>query len=350
MKHLYFLDYLRVFACLSVLIAHKFHEPIVAILEHPVLSLMPEPIFLFFKVYLAGTAAIIVFFLISGYVISCVLYTNSTVGFLIKRIFRLYPLYIFAVLIQYALIKAHDPNYEIVLSQLIIQLLLLGDFFSAPYTLSGIEWTLRIELLFYMFMLIVRYWMPKGFGAPWFFPVLFGLVVGTVLLIPTLPSISVPSLPSTNVLLYLPFPLLGCTFYLYETRRINIFEFFLFLFLVFFIFWYGSKDSTHLYKSLFIYFYFLGVGVFALSWKFRERFPSNKIILILSPLTYAIYLFHIWLLDYFKEISGSMWAAMVLLLITCYAAHRLIETPMFELGKRLEKKSLSFTIKRPLPE
>ncbi len=40
---------------------------------------------------------------------------------------------------------------------LIPQLLLIGDFFQTPHTLNGVEWTLRVEVLFYVFMLILRY-------------------------------------------------------------------------------------------------------------------------------------------------------------------------------------------------
>jgi peptidoglycan/LPS O-acetylase OafA/YrhL len=40
---------------------------------------------------------------------------------------------------------------------LIPQLLLIGDFFQTPYTLQGVEWTLRVEIMFYIFMGCLRY-------------------------------------------------------------------------------------------------------------------------------------------------------------------------------------------------
>ena len=36
------------------------------------------------------------------------------------------------------------------MSVLVPQLLLIGDFFGTPYSLGGVEWTLRVEVLFYV--------------------------------------------------------------------------------------------------------------------------------------------------------------------------------------------------------
>lgn len=54
------------------------------------------------------------------------------------------------------------------LSILIPQILLMGDFFQTPHTLAGVEWTLRIEVMFYAFMALLKtvglfnkqQWMP----------------------------------------------------------------------------------------------------------------------------------------------------------------------------------------------
>ncbi len=318
-----------------MLIGHKFQSQLLALVFDPSFQAIPMPILLFFKLLIEGGAAVIVFFLISGYVITYVFYSDSTVGFLIKRIFRIYPLYIFAVLLQYGLLKMQNPDHEIILPHLIAQLLLLGDFFDTPYSLAGVEWTLRIELLFYILITMIKHWMPKGLDAPWLFPLLFGVVV----LAATLPPFpSAPYLFNNYTLLFCPFPLLGSAFYLFETRRVNLMEFLSFIILVFFLFGYMSQYSLSLQKDSFVYYGLLGVGVFALSWKFKENFPANKLIFILSPLTYAIYLFHNWLLDYFKTWSGSMWSELILLMIFCYLAHRYVETPAFNFGKRLAKK------------
>lgn len=341
-KYFFFLDYLRVFACISVIIGHKFNISLLEALNSPALKGVPDFMLSILALFIHGGAAVVLFFLVSGYVISYVLYNDSTIDFLVKRIFRIYPLYMFAVLVQYSLLKMHNPDYEIIPSELIIQLLLLGDFFDAPYTLAGVEWTLRVEICFYLFMVMVRYFMPNGLGGPWFIPLLFGLTV----LAATLPAIpSAPFLFNNYLLLAIPFPLVGSAFYLLETRKMSLLEFLIFVSTVLLFCWYGSKyDKFFVYED-FIYYGTLGIGIFALAWKFRSIFSANKLILLLSELTYAIYLFHNWLLEHFKIITDSIWTAFVLLALACYLAHLFVEKPMFGLGKWLLRKWRSFTIK-----
>ena len=80
---------------------------------------------------------VVVFFLISGYIITFILQREALPEYAIKRVFRIYPLYVFAVVIQYALLSRSgmQPSLNI----LLLQTSLLGDFFQTPYTLGGVE-------------------------------------------------------------------------------------------------------------------------------------------------------------------------------------------------------------------
>ena len=80
--------------------------------------------------------------------------TNETaVIFIIRRVFRIYPIYIVAVFIQ---IMATNGGKFSELTILIPQILLIGDFFGTLYTLAGVEWTLRVEIIFYLFMVVIK--------------------------------------------------------------------------------------------------------------------------------------------------------------------------------------------------
>ena len=128
-----FIDYLRIFAFLSVLFDHRFpHSPLAQF----------------------RGVDVTIFFLVSGYVVTYAAQTHETWVFGIKRIFRIYPLYITAVLLQTAVLYFYKHKAP-VLEHLIPQMLLLGDFFHTPYALSGVEWTLRIEIVFYLFMTLL---------------------------------------------------------------------------------------------------------------------------------------------------------------------------------------------------
>ena len=123
-----FLDYLRIFAFSSVLIGHKFLLYFQDIATngnvHASARLLASCLIPLFS---EGGAGVVVFFLVSGYIITHVLQTERTLEFLVKRIFRIYPLYIVAVLLQYRSLSAagHPPD----LSVLGAQLSLFGDFF-----------------------------------------------------------------------------------------------------------------------------------------------------------------------------------------------------------------------------
>ena len=100
-KRLEFLDILRIFAFVSVLIGHKFYEVLDGLSKS-------ENVHLTLRFFLdalktlcwGGGVGVIVFFLISGYIITLVLQTEDVKVFLIKRIFRIYPLYVVAVLME----------------------------------------------------------------------------------------------------------------------------------------------------------------------------------------------------------------------------------------------------------
>ncbi|WP_287007412.1 acyltransferase family protein [Legionella sp.] len=162
MKRIIFLDWLRIFSFSSVLIGHKFY-PILLDLSND--DSVHESLRFLIKLILpfcfAGGAGVVVFFLVSGYVITHVLQKEQPLEFLVKRIFRIYPLYIFSVLLQYSFLYSVNPAI-VNLQTIIPQLLLIGDFFQTPYSLNGVEWTLRIEVLFYLFMFAMRYFKIIG--------------------------------------------------------------------------------------------------------------------------------------------------------------------------------------------
>jgi hypothetical protein len=75
--------------------------------------------------------------IISGFIIMHILQKEFTVEFIIKVYFRIYPLLIFVVILEFMmdyLAKGHllPPIW-------IPRLLLLGDFSDAPYALGGVE-------------------------------------------------------------------------------------------------------------------------------------------------------------------------------------------------------------------
>lgn len=330
-----FLDWLRIFAFSSVLIGHLFYANLVAIANdeslHVTLRLIVQWLLPFF---LGGGAGVVVFFLVSGYIITHVLQTEKPLEFLIRRIFRIYPLFIFAVLFQYCLI-VFVSHGQIDFKTLIVWLLLVGDFFNAPLALNGVEWTLRIEVLFYAFMFLAacsQLFSKYKSAFPW-----VSLVV--VLIIGMLPAFG--QIPGYfNI--YAPFLFLGTLFWLYENNYVSLSFMVLFICIVFFQYWYlidtlePGWRGTHFCALAFI--------LFSTAWVFRAKFTFSKITLFISELTYAVYLLHDWLFAYTNQFLAplklpySNLCSLVILFLVSTILVRLIEKPGIKVGRQLIKK------------
>jgi len=335
-----FLDYLRIFAFVSVLIGHKFYNYVVAFSNDPTAHSTPRLIANLLLPFLhAGGAGVVVFFLVSGYIITHVLQTEQTSEFLIKRAFRIYPLYIVAVIAQYILlaVTGHAPNLSILLPQL----LLVGDVFGIPYSLNGVEWTLRVEILFYVFMamahslnLITKYKKTL--------PYLF--VAATLLCSSIAPIPSADIWSKGYLTIYGPFLLLGSMFYLFEKSQIGLSFLLLFIGLVF----YNYYSLIAIYQTNWLneHFAILAFFVFLVSWALRSYLTAAPYILLLSDMTYAVYLFHNWLFDYAKmglvhfgiSVLNSDIQALIVLLLVCFFLVIYVEKPGIRVGRSLLAK------------
>lgn len=342
-QRLIFLDWLRIFSFISVLVGHKFINQLQLLSNKESIH---ESLRVFLKLSVSlcsgGAAGVVVFFLVSGYIITYVLQTQNSFEFLIKRIFRIYPLYIFAVLLQTVLLNLIE-HVPVNLHVLIPQLLLIGDFFHVPLTLNQVEWTLRIEILFYLLMFTIHYLKIMDsykFLLPWI------LVFMTLLMnyLPLTPGSDFWDYGYLNI--YMPFLFLGVMFFLYEKRQITFTFLFSFSCLVYLQFWHlitlyqPSWTNSH--------YAVLSLCLFIILWSSRAFLSSNALILFFSELTYSVYLFHNWLFDRIKAlpiINNDFYALIVLILI-CAAFVRLIERPGIALGHNVYNYLRS--IKKPV--
>lgn len=214
-----FLDFMRIFAFLSVLVGHKLFPQLPAlandISNHITIRCIAEGLMPLCR---GGAAGVVVFFFfISGYIITYVLQKEAEVEFLIKRVFRIYPIYNFAVFAE-AFIGLMVHGSELPpLSVWVPRLLLLGDFFDTKYSLAGVEWTLRIEIMFYVFMAALKLtgllkrseWLPAIF------------VLCTILLHMVGPFPVLRGSSNGHFTLYGPFLFVGSVIYLAEHSMAN---------------------------------------------------------------------------------------------------------------------------------
>lgn len=340
-RRLVFLDYLRIFAFSSVLVGHKFWEPLWAAVTSPH-SLWHWPAWLIWPWVRFGGVGVLVFFLVSGYIITHVLQRERTAEFLVKRAFRIYPLYLVAVLGEAVWLAAEGraPGALTVLWQMT----LLGDWVGTPYALGsmGVEWTLRIELAFYLLMAVLKAsglldWRG-GAGLPW----LYALLAAALWAAGPWPTHTDWALGYVS--LYFPCLLLGSAIQLGErgaTRWGVVVALGALVLMVQYAGlyqWHPGLVGVHLAP--------LALGLFLLMWACRRGLPASGWVLGLSELTYAVYLFHNWVFDIVRDAAQGWgwpagWArllALAVLFVLCTALVRRVERPAIRLGRHAARR------------
>lgn len=329
-----FLDYLRIFAFVTVLVGHKFDGPLHAAMADPA-SPWHWPARALWPWVQGGGVGVLVFFLVSGYVITQVLQRERTIEFLIKRVFRIYPLYITAVLVEAAGLwfMGRPPPWQV----LGPQLLLIGDWTGTPYALAGVEWTLRLEVAFYVLMAalhgggLVRW--RQGAWLPW----IYAAFIGGLFLLGPFPTHQAWSRGYGT--LYFPFLLLGSVVFLRERQVVGWVALLGFGAYVFALHYHGLQQWQA--RWLGAHFPDLAVGLFLLLWATRRWLPAHPWVLWWSGLTYAVYLFHNWLVDWLSEALAGVGAgggtslalALLALVGLCAGFVRWVEQPAIRCGR-----------------
>ena len=132
------LDTLRGVAILMVVLGHFLPERLVfGGLAHHVNSL--------------GRGGVILFFLLSGYLIFSSVERQDTATFLSRRLFKIFPAYSVNVALIFALGYFNSDHANWNLKLLLANLFMVQDVFGQEL-LNGVYWTLLIEIKFYVFL------------------------------------------------------------------------------------------------------------------------------------------------------------------------------------------------------
>ena len=141
-RRLAWLDALRGFAALFVVFDH---------LSYDVLQHVRADVYQFFD---PGLYGVFVFFMVSGYIVPASLERKGSVrGFWVSRVFRLYPLYLVALVVAVLLWKVHlgliaKTNYD-GRTALLTHVLMLSNILGQQNAID-VVWTLSYEMAFYL--------------------------------------------------------------------------------------------------------------------------------------------------------------------------------------------------------
>lgn len=109
-----------------------------------------------------GHYGVQLFFIISGFVIfMSVSRGKSALDFMIKRTFRIYPAYIFAIILTFLVLGKSGIDINRTFFEAIINFTMFQEFFGVR-NIDGVYWSLRVEMTFYLMMAVVLYLGAKN--------------------------------------------------------------------------------------------------------------------------------------------------------------------------------------------
>ena len=316
-SRLAFLDILRFVAAFIVVVAHMYDSNV------PNQGFSTFDLKKDFSIFHTGVAGVIIFFLISGYIMpSAITRCNDIKDFLIKRCIRIYPLLI-AVMI-YGVVRYGGFKEKMILGLI----LPIADFIRGISVVKGVDWTLRVEFFYYV--LIALIYFKNKFNLK---TTLFCIATTSILIVITY----LCSEKYFNYrLIYLNFIFLGSLLYLIEKENFSNFGNNTWTLVTFIssitIFEICRVDDIYLFPgmlfgtAIFLFFYFLHQTKFGIK--------SNSFVTFLGDLSYPSYLLHLMIYEDLYRLSNSHIATPILFVIICYGAHLFIEKPSM---KKLKK-------------
>jgi len=288
-----------------------------------------------------GRVGVVAFFLVSGYVIPLSLENQDLRTFVVRRFFRLYPVY-WLTIVAFLVVAAGSPEEPAISGgSLIMNVLMLQGLVGGALILSP-SWTLGIELFFYAQEVVATRVSRLGSSVRlgWFWLLvllsfgLWGALRGVR------PPLALPLLLYTASL--------GHSLHLRDARGGRdwvplILAGLLVVPLASFLGVHPAPDDWR--PSGYALSYFVGVALFLVLYALRSR-SSARALLSLGTISYAVYLVHPAVAVVLLRLRHvqDWWLVLANLtgvLLVAAAVHRYVERPSIDLGRRLTRAPVS---------
>lgn len=245
------------------------------------------------------------FFIISGYVILMTIRRcEDPFAFVVSRAARLLPVYLVSVLIMYGLrVMEHPEDFTFIRFpwfEVMANLAMVPEFLGVPLV-TGVIWTLQVELVFYVFMVFVH-----SLGLiQWMDRICFSIVALALLIQAEWGSGVFPQAWMQQFILYAPFFVIGVLFRSFREEGISRFR------VVGLILAIGGAVWAEQTQYVLV-----GTGVFFLMEMGLLTVLCVKPLIWLGSISYALYLIHndlgLWIQRGLMERIGSGWASFLI--------------------------------------
>lgn len=295
-----------------------------------------------------GLFGVAIFFLVSGFVIPFSLekfnqYRFGFMGFIVARVFRLWPVYIVGFFISMLARWYSFHGSGIVdgytFTDLLANLSLFRDW-TGHIPLDGVNWTLEVEIKFYL--LSALFAGVTLAGRPY-----LAMFAGVAALIGFEYGAQLPVgwVPPANFLFaakYILFMTIGTNFYMMHKGRISATRGVILSAISLYVFVYVSTPGDK-------YSYAFALCVFSMFYLARDSFKTNKVLGFFADISYPLYAMHAAfgyvgiriLMDLGLPSYVALVAQMVITVSVAYLIHRFVENPSQRLGRDLSMRVLS---------
>lgn len=303
-----------------------------------------------------GAFGVALFFLISGFVIPVSLDHSGIFGFLVRRVFRLYPTYwaglgiVFLCVFLYT--RAHGVEYPLTIEAYLTNASLFRDWFWFA-SVDGINWTLEAEIKFYIVCALLV-WLSNLRSAKTLVIVSAAFAVFVYVV-----SGMYDFLLSNFFYLYklaynvafggqlLIFMFIGTCLYNYHhrywDRRTTVTSGAVLFGLFLWATAHGPAQGSTI--TVFSVNYTLALITFCACYALRSRLPYLPLLNFFANISYPLYAIHgvagyIFLTELYSLIPNpyiDVAIAFGVAVFGAYALHRLIEIPSNNLGRHIER-------------
>lgn len=299
-KKIIFADQLRVLAFLSVVIVHWFgtfwiERNLVsgAIFAPPVSAADPGlyakmvPTFLPFFNF--GPFGVSIFFLISGFVIPFSCRAKSAKGFILSRALRIYPTYALSLsltlcAVYVTSIMFWDVTPDINWKTILANITLTQTIFMTP-SIDLVNWTLAIEIKFYLACFLFRYFIIRNQFFPFVILALISFVMNKN-------QNHMPGLLPMDMM-FITYMSIGVLFNYHIIGAMSVPRAYVYGILQMFIFWktlefsqISSQATVEIMCGLYSLILFSGCYLL------RERFRDFQVLKFLSGISFPFYALH----------------------------------------------------------
>ncbi|WP_428393601.1 acyltransferase family protein [Lichenicoccus sp.] len=304
-----------------------------------------------------GAFGVAVFFLISGFVIPFSLRQHRAGAFLVARAFRIYPTLWAALLLEWLAVYAQSHLYGRPMAfhvRMYVWNGLLADTIIGN-NVDLVNWTLAIEVKFYILMALLRPWVLAGRIAPLLAWSVFAILVAAA----EQHGLIHLSTAFADEPMYIGFMLIGTVFHFHMTGRLGTVASLAggaLLVLLFLLCWRVGPIQNQIPSIPASY--IDALALFLVAYVTRRVFRPIRWLDALADISYPLYLTHS-IIGYSVmtfvivrcrlPYDAALAIALAVVVPLAWLLHCLIEGPSLHTGKRLARRMAPRTASTPAP-